>query len=422
MAFKDIVEYDGIKYVDITPDMTSNTTPVPYVASCSSYYKNNGMYNAFAAFDNEFVTYGWATNCVPQGWVKLDFSKNTTINGVMMYIRTYSGRDNTPNVFTIEGSYDDETYNTIKSCSDITWEDTKQKFFKFDKPINYRYYRITVTKSNKGDSEDYIDIAELRYLQEVPYYLIKDNTSNKYYTYNNDSKSLEEVPDKSIINTNRKNCIADITSILPLLSELSSDLTIISNNNDTLNVNGIKVDKSMIATMEPLSMAAYETIHNITADYTTENNGAIKLIFSFDKGNTWKTYDVSTNVWNTVSVNIPSKLYDNFTSEEKSNWDSARDIILSDGISVQNLGNVVFSTETIKTLMFAVAFSRPTYADTCTLRGLNIKYDGVVTYIQLAVGSDLTKYEAKVRITGDTIGVTSSTNCDKLLISVVTNV
>ena len=259
--------------------------------------------------------------------------------------------------------------------------------------------------------------------------------SNKnYYSidekyYNSSTKNYNAISDLSASNfSNYEFNIYDLFDEITINEETFKPIdkfesfSIISTSQNTLTVNGIKVDKSMIATMEPLSMAAYETIHNITADYTTENNGAIKLIFSFDKGNTWKTYDVSTNVWNTVSVNIPSKLYDNFTSEEKSNWDSARDIILSDGISVQNLGNVVFSTETIKTLMFAVAFSRPTYADTCTLRGLNIKYDGVVTYIQLAVGSDLTKYEAKVRITGDTIGVTSSTNCDKLLISVVTNV
>ena len=259
--------------------------------------------------------------------------------------------------------------------------------------------------------------------------------SNKnYYSidkkyYNSSTKNYNAISDLSASNfSNYEFNISDLFDEITINEETFKPIdkfesfSIISTSQNTLTVNGIKVDKSMIATMEPLSMAAYETIHNITADYTTENNGAIKLIFSFDKGNTWKTYDVSTNVWNTVSVNIPSKLYDNFTSEEKSNWDSARDIILSDGISVQNLGNVVFSTETIKTLMFAVAFSRPTYADTCTLRGLNIKYDGVVTYIQLAVGSDLTKYEAKVRITGDTIGVTSSTNCDKLLISVVTNV
>ena len=259
--------------------------------------------------------------------------------------------------------------------------------------------------------------------------------SNKnYYSidekyYNSSTKNYNAISDLSASNfSNYEFNVFDLFNEITINEETFKPIdkfesfSIISTSQNTLTVNGIKVDKSMIATMEPLSMAAYETIHNITADYTTENNGAIKLIFSFDKGNTWKTYDVSTNVWNTVSVNIPSKLYDNFTSEEKSNWDSARDTILSDGISVQNLGNVVFSTETIKTLMFAVAFSRPTYADTCTLRGLNIKYDGVVTYIQLAVGSDLTKYEAKVRITGDTIGVTSSTNCDKLLISVVTNV
>lgn len=259
--------------------------------------------------------------------------------------------------------------------------------------------------------------------------------SNKnYYSidkkyYNSSTKNYNAISDLSASNfSNYEFNVSDLFDEITINEETFKPIdkfksfSIISTSQNTLTVNGIKVDKSMIATMEPLSMAAYETIHNITADYTTENNGAIKLIFSFDKGNTWKTYDVSTNVWNTVSVNIPTKLYDNFTSEEKSNWDSARDTILSDGISVQNLGNVVFSTETIKTLMFAVAFSRPTYVDTCTLRGLNIKYDGVVTYIQLAVGSDLTKYEAKVRITGDTIGVTSSTNCDKLLISVVTNV
>ena len=259
--------------------------------------------------------------------------------------------------------------------------------------------------------------------------------SNKnYYSidekyYNSSTKNYNAISDLSASNfSNYEFNVSDLFDEITINEETFKPIdkfesfSIISTSQNTLTVNGIKVDKSMIATMEPLSMAAYETIHNITADYTTENNGAIKLIFSFDKGNTWKTYDVSTNVWNTVSVNIPSKLYDNFTSEEKSNWDSARDTILSDGISVQNLGNVVFSTETIKTLMFAIAFSRPTYADTCILRGLNIKYDGVVTYIQLAVGSDLTKYEAKVRITGDTIGVKSSTNCDKLLISVVTNV
>ena len=72
--------------------------------------------------------------------------------------------------------------------------------------------------------------------------------------------------------------------------------------------------------------------------------------------------------------------------------------------------------------MFAVAFNRPSYADTCTLKGLNINYDGLTTYIQLAVGSDLSKYEAKATITGDTVGVTTSSNQDKILVTMTTNI
>lgn len=298
---------------------------------------------------------------------------------------------------------------------------------KFDNKLIGKKFMIIPEKQNKS-----VAVVEFELWGNFVGVILQSNKN--YYSidekyYNSSTKNYNTISDLSASNfSNYEFNIYDLFDEITINEETFKPIdkfesfSIISTSQNTLTVNGIKVDKSMIATMEPLSMAAYETIHNITADYTTENNGTIKLIFSFDKGNTWKTYDVSNNVWNTVSVNIPSKLYDNFTSEEKSNWDSARDTILSDGISVQNLGDVVFSTETIKTLMFAIAFSRPTYADTCTLRGLNIKYDGVVTYIQLAVGSDLTKYEAKVRITGDTIGVTSSTNCDKLLISVVTNV
>ena len=177
----------------------------------------------------------------------------------------------------------------------------------------------------------------------------------------------------------------------------------------------------MIATIEPISMKKFETIHKITGIYNI-TNGAIKLIFSFDKGSTWKTYDVANSKWNTVSVNISIKLYENFTDEDKTNWNDATNTILSDGISVQNLGNVDFQSIKTDKLMFAAAFNRPSYADTCTLKGLNINYDGLTTYIQLAVGSDLSKYEAKATITGDTVGVTTSSNQDKILVTMTTNI
>ena len=60
-------------------------------------------------------------------------------------------------------------------------------------------------------------------------------------------------------------------------------------------------------------------------------------------------------------------------------------------------------------------------ADTATLKGLNINYDGLITYVQLSTGSDLTKYEAKVEVTGDTVGVTTASDQDKILITMTTN-
>ena len=72
--------------------------------------------------------------------------------------------------------------------------------------------------------------------------------------------------------------------------------------------------------------------------------------------------------------------------------------------------------------MFAVAFNRLAYSNTCTLKGLNINYDGLGTYIQLACGSDLSKYEAMVSITGDSVEVKTAGNHEKILVTMTTNI
>ena len=186
-------------------------------------------------------------------------------------------------------------------------------------------------------------------------------------------------------------------------------------------INGIKTTKSMLATLEGISLRKYDTIHKITAT-TDITNGDIKFIFSFDEGSTWKTYDVSGSVWKDVNVDIPIRLYENFSDTDKINWNTARDTILSDGISVQDLGNVDFQSVKANKLMFAVAFNRPTYSDTCTLKDLKINYDGLETYIQLACGSDLNKYEATISITGDSVEVKTASNQNKILVTMTTNI
>ena len=225
------------------------------------------------------------------------------------------------------------------------------------------------------------------------------------------------------INTFDTATVTNANDFIPFIDNIeNNNYQLISKKPFKATINGIKYDKSMICTLEPISMKKFKTIHSITGDYTIKNNGVIKLLFSFDKGTTWKTYDVNNATWNDVSVTIPIKLYENFSDDDKTNWDNAKTTILSDGVDVQNLGNVNFQIEKTKNLMFAVAFNRPAYADTCTLKGLNINYDGLETYTQLACGSDLSKYEARVSITGDSVEVKTASNQDKILVTMTTNI
>ena len=263
-------------------------------------------------------------------------------------------------------------------------------------------------------------------------YLVKKD--GKYYSiksenYDTTNKTYTEINDINVSNFStyafRINELFNETTIndetfIPL--DKFDNFSLISDGSFDVAINGIKTTSSMICTLEPISMKKYKTINKITGDCTIENNGAIKLIFSFDKGQTWKTYGVSNSVWNDVNVDIPIKLYENFTDEDKTNWNDATNTILSDGISVQNLDNVDFQSVKTDKLMFAVAFSRPSYGDTCTLKGLNINYDGLETYIQLACGSDLNKYEATISITGDSVEVKTASNQNKILVTMTTNI
>lgn len=255
------------------------------------------------------------------------------------------------------------------------------------------------------------------FFEKIPNFLLKKN--DKYMTII-DGNLVEYTGD---INTFDTATVTNANDFIPFIDNIeNNNYQLISERPFKATINGIKYDKSMICTLEPISMKKFKTIHSITGDYTIENNGAIKLIFSFDKGSTWKTYDINNSEWNDVSVNIPIKLYENFTDDDKTNWNDSTNTILSDGISVQNLGNVDFQSVKTDKLMFAVAFNRPSYADTCTLKGLNINYDGLETYIQLACGSDLSKYEAMVSITGDSVEVKTAGNHEKILVTMTTNI
>ena len=420
MKLGDVIEIDNKKYKNMTPTMTSNTTPSPYITSSSSMFSRE--YDAYRAFDSTIFdnNNGWAVNLLVDTtpWIKIYLNSKTTLSLLQIYTRNRTN-DNLPKDFQLLGSNDDIDYVLIQSFTKTDWNIGENNFY-LDKKANYRYYKIQVNSFLNDIS--WMAIGEILLYSELyeNNYLIKDNDKYKTIQENN---LIEVVNFLEELNKEDSDvCIHDLNDIIPFIPSFSEGWKIVSNKNFNLKVDALKLNQEMITTLEPLNMRAYDVIHNITGDYVIENNGVIKFIFSFDKGSTWKTYDVNNSEWNDVNVDIPIKLYENFTDEDKTNWNDATNTILSDGISVQNLGNVDFQSIKTNKLMFAVAFNRPSYADTCTLKGLNINYDGLTTYIQLAVGSDLSKYEAKATITGDTVGITTSSNQDKILVTMTTNI
>ena len=418
--------FNNEKYINLTPVLTSNSGPSPYSVESSSQFSSS--YAAFKTFDGgtssaSSSTY-WASafgDTVPNAWIKINFGEVRTFDHMLFTKEIYSSdwgqQINSATLVDADG-------NTIDITIPFTVNNTAQDVLvKLPRPITTTSLKI-IAKSLLHSVTNYVSLGKVRFLRSYYFCLLQDNADNKIYNYDSNSNSLIELPDSSLLTDDPESCIdgvVNLNNVFSLLSTLSNDLTLLCNKNVSLNIKGIK-NSSMIATIEPISMKKYATINSITANYLTNGSGSIKFIFSFDKGTTWKTYDISTSTWNDVSVNIALKNYDNFSDAEKADWNDARDAILSDGIVAGNLDNVDFKSEVNGTLMFAVAFSRPSYADTSILNKLNINYDGVAVYDQLAVGSDLSKYEAKVSITGDTIGVTTAKDVDKLLVAMTTNI
>lgn len=121
-------------------NMTSNTTPPPYITAASSVYTNGASYAAWRAFND--TANCWYAEKLPQ-WIQLNISKKIAINKV----RIKSGENRvseTPKEFSILGSNDGTNFETIASYSLESWDSLTWKEFEFN-ISEYSIYRIHVT-------------------------------------------------------------------------------------------------------------------------------------------------------------------------------------------------------------------------------------------------------------------------------------
>lgn len=394
-------------YYDVTPIMTSNTAPAPYVASASSYWSSS-LYLPYTSF-NSSLSYYWFANSPSNQWIKIMLNNDKKFNAIKFELTaSYVNNGAIFKKMDIQISEDDSSYETIyqfDNCDKTFWGkyingnqfcfvlNLPQKIYK---PKYVRFYLY----SNNGNST-YATLGEVNFLlqEKSPFYLVEDN--NNHYNYDENTDSLVEVTDTSILNANalENTCIYDLNKILPLVSNVN-DIHLISNQNVKLTVNGIKSDKELVVSNENLSITSAETIKQYIPTVTKTGNGELYTVVSNDNGTTWKTWNASSSSWEDLTNVCPLDAYKGLTSEQLTKWNTFRDEVATSGINSTDIASANFELlrSSDKRLKFAFVLKRPTYEDGIVLKDLQWLIDKVGGWIKLD------ENDIKIKVT--------TTNCE----------
>ena len=406
---------NGKLYYDVTPIMTSNTMPDGYEVSASTTYAS-GNYSPYKVFDgiNNVASTGWASafGITKNQYITLK-NKDITMISNLMITTVKNGDLEAPKRFDIQGSNDNSQWITLSSYNVSDWSRNENGGFdtKFFKALGkYQYYRLFIYETN--GSTNVASLSELRYLLAVdtPFYLIQDNSVNKIYNYDEENNSLIEVTDISILNSDALNntCIYDLTKVIDLIDLTDENITILSNQDAKLIVDGIKNDKELIVSNQNLSIVNAETIHNFLFDITKVSNGSCKFVISADDGQTWITWNGS--LWNTLTNTAPLdennkiKQYSKLSDSEKVQWNKLKEEIWTSGMST-DIADVDYSSIlTNKAIRFAFVLYRPTYDDNVALKDTQWLFNRVGAWhklseddIDIAVNSNMCTVTPKLQ-------------------------
>lgn len=156
--------------IDITPVMTSNNTPAPYIVTESSYHLADMGYKIFDRNLSDPIRNFWHSSKGTNQWVKIDYFTPIRINAFSL---TAHMTDASPKDYKLQGSLDNTIFNDIYTVTnDTIWEAGIPKLYKLEKEVTYRYYRLTTTTDN---GYGYIVIREMNFYQDD---YISDNVTN----------------------------------------------------------------------------------------------------------------------------------------------------------------------------------------------------------------------------------------------------
>jgi hypothetical protein len=160
--------------------MTSNTTPVGYVASASSVLS---PYEPYLAFDKNIDTFyhtggtvyqttppyytgtvstnvtGYSSPTIFGEWIQLQLPYSQLLSRVALYPRLTFTRP--PQDFMIVGSNDGINWNYISDYADVLWPTTAPKSFPAIASSSYSYFRLIFTRSSGSGN---VNIASVEFI------------------------------------------------------------------------------------------------------------------------------------------------------------------------------------------------------------------------------------------------------------------
>ncbi|GKX39585.1 hypothetical protein SOASR014_33240 [Pectobacterium carotovorum subsp. carotovorum] len=270
----------------IVPAMTSNTSPIGYVASASSIY--DSRYNAYLAFDRK-TTSGtgsdaWVggTGAIPTAdnpqWLRIDIPSALALSGYALTNRA-SGAINSPKSWKLQGSNNDgNTWETVHSVSNDTNNSAGAvRNFAIDGIVSaYSSYRLLIEEVFSNSSSSYVTLRELS-LFPLNKFMI--NSGSDWYTAIDGVLSPMPVPvDPDDFNSNGFSQSGEIPdSQLSLLSEIN----IVSPA--TTNAKVLFTPQKQIAILRSLfSLASYGQINSATLTAVQTNDGFVRVAVTRD--------------------------------------------------------------------------------------------------------------------------------------------
>jgi hypothetical protein len=184
-AWRYVNNFDRIYTLESLPpaDMTSSTTPSPYVVTQSmgtGWYayttNNNWQGNDYNGVDN---AYDGANSLVISGverfgeWVAIDLGGVECGESVDIKVSSVQ-----PVYFYIAGSLDGVTWNELGRVTDPTWVTNVFQNFVFDNIVKYRHFAILIDKA----SSHYLRVTQIRWKCEKKGYTPVHQFYPKQYT------------------------------------------------------------------------------------------------------------------------------------------------------------------------------------------------------------------------------------------------